>query len=116
MKTPFNLDLKVRRRKAGLSQGDVAHLIGVHPSKISLLERGRMLPNLKDIAALSVVFGKSFEEFIHAVLSSARHQIAERIHSMPPAPKRWLPRFNRDHTIEVMATELNVQASSYEEA
>ena len=106
MYTPFNLDLKVQRRKAGLSQEDVAHLIGAHPSKVSLLEGGRALPTLHDIAALSIVFGKSFEEFFFAFVQDARSAIASRLPSMPQAPKRWLPRFNRQYTLDHLAERL----------
>ena len=106
MYTPFNLDLKVHRRKAGLSQEDVAHLMGVHPSKVSLLEGGRAIPSLHDIAALSIVFGKSFEEFFFAFVQEARSKIVSRLTSMPKAPKRWLPQFNRQYTIDNLAQRL----------
>ena len=116
MKAPFNLDLKVQRRKSGLSQEDVAHLIGVHPSKISTLEAGKTLPSLKDIAALSVIFGKSFEEFVHSFVQEARKQIGARLPSMPEAPKRWLSHFNRQHTIDAMADQLTDQEKGHEAA
>ena len=106
MHTPFHLDLKVHRRKAGLSQEDVAHLMGVHPSKVSLLEGGRAYPSLHDIAALSTVFGKSFEEFFYSFMQEARGQIATRLQSMPKAPKRWLPAFNRRYTLDNLAERL----------
>ena len=106
MFTPFNLDLKVQRRKAGLSQEDVAHLMGVHPSKVSLLEGGRAMPSLRDIASLSIVFGKSFEEFFFAFVQEARSKIGSRLKSMPRAPKRWLPQFNRQYTIDNLAHRL----------
>ena len=114
METPFNLNLKVQRRKSGLSQEDVAHLIGVHPSKISLLEGGRALPSLKDIAALSVVFGKSFEEFVFSFIQEARKKIGSRLPSMPKPPKRWLSHFNRQHTIDAMADQLTDQEKHHE--
>ena len=106
MYTPFNLDLKVQRRKAGLSQEDVAHLMGIHPSKVSLLEGGRAHPSLNDIAALSIVFGKSFEEFFFAFVQGTRIEIVSRLKSMPRAPKHWLPQFNRQYTIDNLTKRL----------
>ena len=38
MDTSFALDLKVTRRKAGLAQEDLAHLLGVDKSTISKIE------------------------------------------------------------------------------
>lgn len=106
MHTDFALDIKVHRRKAGLSQKDVAHLIGVHPSKVSLMEAGKMLPSIWDIAHLSLVYGKSFEEFFFSFVSKARESIRQRLPSMPEAPKRWLGRFNRQYTVDQIAERL----------
>jgi transcriptional regulator with XRE-family HTH domain len=106
MHAPFHLDLKVHRRKAGLSQDDVAHLIGVHPSKVSLLEGGRAFPTLRDVAALSVIFGRSAEEFVFTFVEEARKMIAARLPSMPAAPRRWVPQFNRQHTLDSLAERL----------
>lgn len=114
MYTPINLDLKVQRRKAGLSQEDVAHLMGVHPSKVSLLEGGRAIPSLHDIATLSIVFGKSFEEFFFVFVQEARNKIVIRLTSMPKAPKRWLPQFNRRYTIDNLTQRLADLDEHYE--
>ena len=116
MHTPFHLDLKVHRRKAGLSQEDVAHLMGTHPSKVSLLEGGKAFPSLHDIAALSIVFGKSFEEFFHCFVQEARGQLVTRLQSMPKAPKRWLPAFNRQYTLDTLADRLADLEEGYEAA
>lgn len=116
MHEDFSLDIKVQRRKAGLSQRDVAHLIGVHPSKVSLLEAGKTLPSLQDIAHLSIVYGKSFEEFFHAFMVKARDTLRLRLPSMPEAPKRWLGRFNRQYTLDQIADRLAASDNHHEAA
>jgi transcriptional regulator with XRE-family HTH domain len=116
MHIDFALDLKVHRRKAGLSQSDVAHLLGVHPSKVSLFESGKMLPSLRDIAHFSVVYGKSFEEFFHTFVLKARETIKSRLPSMPAAPKRWLGRFNRQYTIDQIAERLSASETDHDAA
>jgi transcriptional regulator with XRE-family HTH domain len=110
----FSLDIKVHRRKAGLSQRDLAHLIGVHPSKVSLLEAGKTLPSLQDIAHLSLVYGKSFEEFFYAFVVKARDTLKLRLPTMPEAPKRWLGRFNRQYTVDQIAERLSASETDHE--
>ena len=114
MRDDFALDIKVQRRKAGLSQKDVAHLMGVHPSKVSLMEAGKKLPSLRDIAHLSLVYGKSFEEFFFAFISKARESVRQRLPSMPQAPKRWLGRFNRQYTVDQIAERLEASDTTHE--
>jgi DNA-binding XRE family transcriptional regulator len=106
MKHEFALDLKVERRKAGLSQGDVAHLLDVHPSKVSLLEAGRLMPSLKDICSLTVLYGKSFESLFYGVLKKTAGNLKGRFQKMPDAPKRWLPSFNRKASLSGLAARL----------
>jgi transcriptional regulator with XRE-family HTH domain len=116
MHTDFALSIKVQRRKAGLSQRDVAHLIGVHPSKVSLMEAGKMLPSLGDIAHLSLVYGKSFEEFFYAFVLKARQSLRTRLSTMPAAPTRWLGRFNRQYTMDQIAERLEASDTDHEAA
>jgi transcriptional regulator with XRE-family HTH domain len=106
MNSDFALDLKVQRRKAGLSQRDVAHLLGAHPTKVSLLETGRLSPNLTDLALLSLVFGKTMEEYFVPFVKAAREALLHALPSMPDAPKRWLSRFNRQYTLDQLADRL----------
>ena len=106
MPNEFALDLKVARRKSGLTQGDCAHLLDVHPSKISLLESGKALPGIKDICALSLVYGRSFESLFSSIVASANRQLRDRLRTMPAAPKRWLGNFNRRNTLSAVADRL----------
>ena len=102
----FALDLRVARRKAGLSQSDCAHLLGVHPSRISLLESGKALPSVPQICRLSMIYGRSFESLFGSVFVDAGRELRGRLRSMPEAPTRWLGRFNRDNTLRALSHRL----------
>ena len=107
MKNTFALDLKVLRRKSGLTQKDCAHLLAIHPSRISLLESGRILPTIKDIMALATLHGRSMEQLMEQLVRDTHTHLAERLRSMPKAPSRWLGRFNRQHTLDDLADRLS---------
>ena len=116
MQHAFSLDLKVLRRKSGLSQNDEAHLLAVHPSKISLLESGNTLPSIRDIAALTVIYGRSFESLFQSIVHEVQLNLKERLRIMPESPHRWLLRFNRQHTLDILADRLDVIDDQYEKA
>lgn len=103
----FALDLRVARRKSGLSQADCAHLLGVHTPRISRLESGKALPSLPQISRLSIIYGRTFERLFSAIVADARRDLRERLASMPEAPRKWLPRFNRDNTLRALSDRLN---------
>ena len=44
MSTEFALDLRLARRKTGLTQRDIAHLLANQVTLVSELERGKRLP------------------------------------------------------------------------
>ncbi|MEM7172290.1 MAG: helix-turn-helix transcriptional regulator [Pseudomonadota bacterium] len=100
------LDLRTARRKSGLSQEDCAHLLGVHPSRISLLENGKAMPSVSQICRLSLIYGRSFESLFAGILEEAREGLREQITYMPDAPKRWLGNFNRENTLRALAHRL----------
>lgn len=55
------------RKEAGLSQTDLAHMLGVKPSAISNYEAGRRIPSLDMIRALGYVLRVSQEELLDAL-------------------------------------------------
>lgn len=102
----FALTLRASRRKAGLSQGDVAHLLEIHPSKISLWEGGKAKPSIAQVCRLSVIYGMSFEMLFSGIFIDARRGLRERLSDMPEAPRRWLGRFHRDNTLRGLESRL----------
>jgi transcriptional regulator with XRE-family HTH domain len=112
----FALDLRVNRRKAGLSQRDMAHLMDIHPSKVSHLEDGSTMPSVRDVAHFSFIFGKTVEDLMQAFVFEAANDLTERITTLPECSRRWLGRFNRSHTLEQITTRLRALNHRYETA
>lgn len=106
MHTAFALDLKVARRKSGLSQHDCAHLLDCRQQRISQLEIGSVMPTVPEICTLSLVFGKTFNSLFEAEFVSIRQQLRDRLETLPSCKKNWLGRFNRRNTISKLADRL----------
>lgn len=106
MPQEFAIELKAARRKAGLTQEDCAHLLSVHPSKISLLEHGKLQPTVREVCTLSIIYGRSFEQFFDAILNDAHALLRERFATLPNGPTRWIGRFNRQNTLNQLAARL----------
>ena len=111
MSNSFALDLKVARKKSGLTQADLAHLLGASRGKISHLERGDSIPTVRDICTLSMVYGKSFESLFAPVFKEITKKLNGRLSSLPDAPKGWLGRFNRRNTLSKLATRINERSA-----
>ena len=52
----FGKKVKELRKKRGMSQGDIANKIGVHPSYISQIERGVQNVSLRGMERLAKIF------------------------------------------------------------
>lgn len=77
------VDLKVFRRRSGLSQADVAHLLGVDRSLISKFERGGREPSMEHVCFLCLVYGTRPPAFCVAALPQFRQALAERLYTLP---------------------------------
>ena len=102
----FTLDLKVARRRSGLTQADCAHLLTINPSLVSQIENGKRMPTVRELCILSLVYRCSFESLFAGVLDDARHDLSARLATIPDAPKHWLGRHNRQHTLDTLADHL----------
>lgn len=107
MSHSFALDLKVARRKSGLTQQDCAHLLDVHKTKISLLEQGKVLPSVLEICTLSLLYGRSFESLFGSMLEEAQCSLKDRLATLPVSSNRWLGRFIRQNTLNRLAARLD---------
>ena len=56
------VDMKVARRRSGLSQHDVAALLSVDRTLISKFERGHRNPSGEQVALLSMIYEKTVPE------------------------------------------------------
>lgn len=102
----FILDLKVARKKSGLTQGDCGHLISGSNHKISQLERGERPPTIQEICALSLIYGRSFESLWGEIFSEVRENLAANLETLPEPAGQQPGGFNRASTLEALAQRL----------
>ncbi len=107
MSHAFALDLKVARRKSGLTQQDCAHLLDVHKTKICLLEQGKTLPSVLEICTLSLLYGKSFESLFGSMMEDAHNVLKDQLATLPVVSSRWLGRFTRQNALNRLAARLD---------
>lgn len=106
----FALDLKVARRKSGLSQADCAHLLDVAPSRISKLESGKSIPNVVELCMLYLVLDKSVVEMCHDISTSTGRRLQKQLSSMPNCPKNWRGKYSRQDTLNALSNKLQALA------
>jgi transcriptional regulator with XRE-family HTH domain len=102
----FIFDLKVARKKSGLTQVDCGHLIGSSKNIISQIELGQRVPTIKELCSLSLIYGRSFESFYTDTLHQVRKDLVRKLKSMPAEPKGWPGSFARRRTLERLAGRL----------
>lgn len=106
MSTEFALDLRLARRKAGLTQRDCAHLLSTSTSILSQLESGKRLPSLMEVCTLSVIYGRNFESLFGMIMREAKIALRQRILHMPELVRAYAGTRNREHSIERLAQRL----------
>lgn len=99
MSTQFAHDLRLARRKAGYTQGDLAHLLASHQSAVSDLEHGKQRPSLEQIIDLSLIYGRSFECLFAEVMAERQAHLTVRLGSLPEPGKATSHTFNRDGSL-----------------
>jgi transcriptional regulator with XRE-family HTH domain len=83
---PSSNRLCVLRKQHGLSQKQLAALVGQHRTMISMYERGRVLPTLTSAGMFQVLFGlsvaESFPELFSQLeqgLKASRQKVGRRL-------------------------------------
>lgn len=109
MSTEFALDLRAARRKAGYTQGDIAHLLNHHQSHVSDLEQGHERPTLVEIVTLSLIYGRSFESFFAKVMAECQEHLTTRLISLPPVRRQTTGTFNRDSSLAKLRLRLKTK-------
>lgn len=99
MSTQFAHDLRLARRKAGYTQGDLAHLLGSHQSVVSDLEHGKLRPGLEQIIELSLIYGRSFECLFGEIMAESRERLTRRLGRLPDPGKTTAHTFNREGSL-----------------
>ena len=78
-----NYLLKLRTEK-GLTQIQVAEILGVSNKAVSKWECGEALPSVEMLVALSKLYGVSVDEILHAGSTFDKHPVGEASHSAKP--------------------------------
>jgi len=57
----MNVELKVARLRAGLTQTELAQKVGSHQPILSLIERGHIIPKIEKAQAIAAILGIHIE-------------------------------------------------------
>ena len=75
----LNLYLKKQRLKSGLTQSQVAEMLGYSNSQfVSNWERGKCLPAVSSLKELSSIFGIPFKELFDMYMNSLRTELLQK--------------------------------------
>jgi len=107
----FIFDLKVARKKSGLTQADCGHLLGKSGTLVSQLESGSRIPTIKEISALSLIYGRSFESLFGPIFSEIRKELAENLVTLPEPGNDWMGAVDREHTLDALAKSLDDESN-----
>lgn len=105
------LDLKAMRKRAGLTQTDLGHLLSTDGSRISKIETVRARPNPNELITLSLVFGHPIEVLTSALFDQAAYRLMEQCANMPEAPPHWREKATRADTLADIARRLEGYSS-----
>ena len=83
METNYALDLKVARRRSGLSQQDVSHLLGISRVRVSKLECGIAKPTPDELTTFSLIYSRSFLTLSGAVMPVLLRTLRDRLNTFP---------------------------------
>ncbi len=89
MRKEIRVDLKIGRNQSGLSNEDVAHLLGVNKCRVSKLENGRATPRPDELCALCLIYGRAVDHLFPLTTRSLIEEMKQRLDRMPEEPKAW---------------------------
>ena len=116
MSKQFAFDLSLARRKSGLIQRDVAHLLDVAQGTVSDLERGLYLPSVVHICTLSLIYGRNFESLFAEVIDEARDELGGRIVTLPALVSEGKATINREATLQRLEERLAAETDAEDAA
>lgn len=111
MSTQFALDLRLARRKSGLTQCDVAQLTGVNQAAVAKLEKGKRMPTISQVCMFSLIFGKSFESLFAEQLEEAGRQLRANLPGLPAFGPVTPATFNRQSSLQRLERRLADQST-----
>ena len=89
MEKDIRADLRIARARSGLSNVDVAHLLGCGKDRISKLENGSARASLEEVAALQLIYGAPFERTFGILCRDLTTPLNRRLETMPREPAHW---------------------------
>lgn len=110
----FSRNLAEARKKAGLSQADCAHLLGVSQSHISHLERGYRTPSVTDLCGVAVLFGRSMEFMVEPLFRECAATIYGHLFDLPERRRGWFGQFVRTNALDNIEARLDRIMSQYD--
>lgn len=99
MTTQFAFDLRLARRRSGLTQSDCAHLLGMQQSRVSELENGASPPTAAELCGLAILLNRQFDGYFAAELEALKPALELRLKSLPKLKRASVANFNRHLTL-----------------
>jgi transcriptional regulator with XRE-family HTH domain len=112
MKHQYALDLRVARRKSGLTQQDCGHLLGIDATRITRFESGKRPPSVAELAMLCFICGIPLAEFADRIVEADASLLQKRLIKMPDCPKNWPDHETRANTLRELVEKLEQLNSS----
>lgn len=83
MKSAFHSYLRKKRRQYGLSQDDIATILGVYSrSHVSMLESGDRRPSAEQVYVLNLLFGERDEQLFPGLFAHAKAHLADKLRTL----------------------------------
>jgi transcriptional regulator with XRE-family HTH domain len=79
MKELLKVDLRIARRRSGLTGQDVSHLLGTSTARLSKLENGYARPKVRELICLSLIYGKTLDELFQLTSSRLTVRLRTRL-------------------------------------
>ena len=116
METNYALDLKVARRRSGLSQKDVSHLLGISRVRVSKLECGIAKPTPDELTTFSLIYSRSFLTLSGAVMPVLLRTLRDRLNTFPNRANYAGGTSQKSATLNTLSKRLSVPSHlSYED-
>lgn len=106
METNYALDLKVARRRSGLSQKDVSHLLGISRVRVSKLECGIAKPTPDELTTFSLIYSRSFLTIGGAVMPVLFRTLRDRLDTFPNRDSYAKGRSPKSQTLNTLSKRL----------
>ena len=108
MSHDLSLDLRVARQQAGLSQRDAAHLLAIHPNRLSRIEKHGAPPKLREAVQLSLVYKREFRSLFALEFEASLAALEQTLSTLPDPTNPDDPAaFNRLYTLSALAERIS---------